>query len=517
MRWSPAADPAELGRLAPGAVPGTTSMVGAAAVLTASHLGSLDVANVAVESTIRRLLVAVFIRVSGLHVANLEAWEDRFDELMDAGRLEPAAVTAYTTKWNGRLDLYHPERPFLQDPRLAEECGDAAPPAKLDMTRSSGNSQPWNNRTPQTAPITAHEALWWLLAWRGYGPCGLGANRSHQDVTHKSMAAGPLRAAISWHPATGNEFHNLLLSCPPPDVIPLVGADLPEWEQDTLPDPLRPELPTGPVSRLVNRAAHAILTVPDPNTGQVTGCWVAWRTPVPTAIKTTSGKAALTAAAEAVTGAVDPFLVNRIKGGPTRANHHRAMLRDVDTLIHARRGDDTTGGATLPAWIRLVESLPVDTRDRIGPIRARALACHQDKQEKEELWYASTTPVSIAVCLAGQHPERAAQIARTRQAAEATATALAGALRTAWNAMSPDPRSECVWTGNALAAYWDYAEARFWPAIDDGPDPRFPALALDLYDDATRADAATPTGLIPIATARARLTHPKRTRKATAA
>ncbi|MEU9126091.1 type I-E CRISPR-associated protein Cse1/CasA [Streptomyces sp. NPDC048506] len=515
MRWNATADPESLAALVPGAVPGATTMVGVSAALTGAHLGILDVPNVAVESTLRRLLAALAMRISGLHTGNLEAWEDRFDELIDAGHLDPAAVAAYCTKWADRLDLYHPARPFLQDPRLADECSTLAPPGKLCMTRASGNSQPWTDRTPQGEPLTPHEALWWILVWRGYGPCGLGANRNHQGVTHKSMAAAPLRAAISWHPHAGNEFHSLLLSCPPPDVIALAGLDLPEWEQDTLPDPLRPELPTGPVSRLINRAAHAVHTIPDPGTGRVTGCRIAWRTPVPTAIKTVSGKKALETAAEAIAAAGDPFLINRLKGGPVRANHRRTMLRDVETLIHARRGDDTTNGVTLPTWLRVLDSLPADVLDRIGPVRARALGCHQDKQEKEELWYAYTTPVSIADCLAGSHPERAALITRTRQTAEDTAKALAAALKTAWRGMSPDPRSECAWLDNTLAAYWDRAESRFWTAINDGPDPNLLALAVDLYDDATRVDASTPTGLMPIAIARAQLANPKAKRTRT--
>jgi CRISPR system Cascade subunit CasA len=514
MKWSHTADPTELTRLAPGALPaaapGLTTLTPLGEALSAAHLGTLDVPNVAVSSALRRLLVALFIRVSGLDIADPDAWDDRWDELLDQGHLDPTDVSAYIARWGHRFNLDDPERPFLQDPRLAEECGDPAPPAKLVMTRASGNNQPWLDRTPQDAPITPYEAFWWILAWRQYGPCGLGANRRHNGITHKSMAAAPLRSVFSWHPETGNEYTNLLLSAPHPTDIPVTGSDLPEWEQATLPDPLHPELPSGPLSRLINRAAHATLTRADPATGQITAVWAAWRSPVPTAVKEAGAKKALEVAAEAVAAAGDPFLINRSKGGPVRANHARALVRDFDSLIHIRRPGDTTKAATTPpAWIRLLDALPIEALDQLGPIRARALACHQDKQEKEEIWFEQVTPVPVADYTSGRHPERAALVAATRKTAEDTAKALAAALRSAWNAMSPDPRSECPWTNDTITAYWDRTDSRFWQAINAGTDPQLQALAIALYDDATRADASTPTGLIPIANARATLTHPK--------
>ncbi|MGY5052414.1 type I-E CRISPR-associated protein Cse1/CasA [Streptomyces sp. 900105755] len=519
MRWHHDADPAELTRLAPGALPaaapGLTSLTSLGEVLAAAHLGTLDVPNVAVSSALRRLLVVLFLRIGGLDISESDTWDDRWDELLAEGRLDPAAVSAYAAKWAHRFDLDDPERPFLQDPRLEEECGDPAPPGKLVMTRASGNNQPWLDRTPQDAPVAAHEAFWWILAWRQYGPCGLGANRSHNGVTHKSMAAAPLRSVISWHPETGNEFTNLLLSAPHPADVPVTGPDLAEWEQDSLPDPLHPQLPSGPVSRLINRAAHATLTSSDPATGEITAVWAAWRTPVPTAVKEADAKKALEAANEAVAAAGDPFLVNRVKGGPVRANHARALAREFDSLIHIRRPGDTMQPATTPpAWIRLLDALPAEALDRLGPIRARALACHQDKQAKEELWFEQITPVPVADCTSGRHPEKAALIAATVKSAENTAKALAAALRSAWNAMSPDPRSECPWTHDTVAAYWDRTDSRFWKTVADGTDPQLWPLAVALYDDATRADASTPAGLIPVAQARALLTHPKTRRPA---
>ncbi|QIY53489.1 type I-E CRISPR-associated protein Cse1/CasA [Streptomyces sp. RPA4-5] len=519
LSWRCDADPAELAALAPDATPeaapGVTSLVSVAQALVASHLGTLDVPDVAVESSLRRLLVALFIRITGLTCDDPDEWEDSWDRLLAAGRLDPTAVSAYVDKWATRFNLHDPVRPFLQDPRLADECGEPASPGKLVMTRPSGNNQPWMNHTPQSAPVTPHEAFWWVLAWRSYGPSGLGANRSHNGITHKSMAAAPLRATISWHPDTGSEYANLLLSCPTPTTIPVTGPDLPEWEQDALPDPLHPQLPTGPVSRLINRASHAVLTIADPTSGQITGCRIAWRTPVPSAIKNAGAKAALETTLEAITGADDPFLINRDAKGPVRANHTRSLLRDFDSLIHIRRAGDTAkSGVTPPAWIWFLDTLPTDALDQLGTVRARALACHQDKQEKDELWFAQTTPVGVAAYTSGRHPEQAARVATTRGNAESSAQALGQALRRAWRGISPDSRSECPWTHTAIAAYWDQADALFWTGIEPGSEVAdFTRLAVRIYDDATRTDASTPTGMLPIAQSRHILTQPPAIRR----
>ncbi|TNM27063.1 type I-E CRISPR-associated protein Cse1/CasA [Streptomyces sedi] len=509
MRWHRDAPPGELADLV-GAAPGATSWVGVRGALAAAHLGTLDIPNPAVDSAMRRLLTAFVIRMVGFGIPDTDAWEDAWDELLAIRRFDPGVIDTYLERWRHRLYLRDAERPLLQDPRLAREVSTLAPPGRLVMTRASGSGQPWIDHTPQDEPVDAREALGWIVAWRAYGPSGMGGERNHGGVKHKSMTAGRLRAAISFHPETNSLFHDLLLSAPPPDQVPLTGEDIPEWEAEQLPDPLRPRVPCGPVGRLTGRAFHAVL-LEMPDDLRVTGCRIAWAIPVPTTARTAEAKKAAEMTMEAITAATDPFVINRAKGGPLRAAHARALLRDFDTLIAARRTDPPQG-VVPPAWLGLLASLPSAARERIGPVRVRVLACDQDKQPRETHWWSAITPVSIAAYL--NDPDRAALIAAVRERAEKTETALSRALSSAWRGMSPDPRSTCPWTTSGRAAYWDRADPLFWPALQPGaPAPQFGALARQIFDTETHHAAATPVGMLPVAQARAglvRATTPSR-------
>ncbi|MFE7839461.1 type I-E CRISPR-associated protein Cse1/CasA [Streptomyces sp. NPDC057474] len=488
------ADPEELAVLVPGVEPGGRRGVGLRTALLAAHaVADLEVANPAVESMLRRLLTALAVRAGGLDVPDRDEWEERFDALLSAGRFDAGAVNTYFDRWRHRFDLYDPHRPFLQDPRLAAECSRQAPPGKLVMPRPSGSNQPWLDRTPQDVPVPSDEALGWLLAWRGYGPSGTGAQRRHGGVNSKNMKAAPLRALVSFHPLGGSLFTSLVLACPPPTGGEDPAQDLAPWEREELEDPLLPSPVCGPVSLLTGRSAHHVLLSADETGAETTGCWVAWatRTDLP--------------------AARDPFVIDRAKGGPVRASWRRSLLRDFDAFIHAKNPAAAgVKGQILPAWLSAFADLPEEVLDGLGPVRVRALGCHQEKQEKDEHWYAVTTPASIAAFLPSRHPQRAARVADTRRAAEGAAADLARALRTVWKHLAPGEKS-CPWADEATAAYWDRAEALFWPTIshDSAEVPRFRGLALEIYDAITRPAAITPQGLHPVAQARTQLTHPR--------
>ncbi|AYN40147.1 type I-E CRISPR-associated protein Cse1/CasA [Streptomyces dangxiongensis] len=377
------ADSKELASLVPGAEPGGRREVGLRKVLAAAHLvADVEVTNPAVESMLRRLLTALAVRAGGLDVPDLDAWEDRFDALLVAGRFDADAVHAYFDKWRHRFDLYDGQWPFLQDPRLATECSRQAPPGKLVMPRPSGSNQPWLDRTPQQVPVPSGEALGWLLAWRGYGPSGTGAQRQHGGVNSKNMKAGPLRSLVSFHPLGESLFTSLVLSCPPPAGGEDPAQDLAPWEREEPEDPLLPSPARGPVSLLIGRTAHHVLLSPDETGAEASGCWVAWGT-----------RADLPPAR-------DPFVIDRAKGGPVRASWRRSLLRDFDAFIHAKDPAAAgTKGQILPAWLSVFADLPEEVLDGLGSVRVRALGCHQEKQEKDEHWYAVTTPASIAAFL----------------------------------------------------------------------------------------------------------------------
>lgn len=312
------------------------------------------------------------------------------------------------------------------------------------------------------------------------------------------MKAAPMRSLMSYHPVGESLFTSLVLSCPPPLAAPAAGVDLAPWEADVLEDPLVPAPVCGPVSLLSARTTHHVLLAPDVSGEQVVGCWVAW------------------GARSDLPAARDPFVIDRVKGGPVRASYRRALLRDFDGFIHAK--DPASAGwkgVILPGWLAVFADLPAEVLAGLSTVRVRALGCHQEKQDRETHWYAVTTPASLAPYLPSRHPARAARVAATRLSAELAAAGLAKALRSAWRQMAPGDK-ECPWPDPATSEFWDRAEPLFWNAIttDDTPPPRFTALALELFDSHTRPAATTAHGLLPIAKARAALTHPRRKKAA---
>ncbi len=276
----PNADPAETAALIPHCRPGALARASLRQVLVAAHLiADLHVPHVAVEASLRRLLTALAIRVAGLDEVRQDAWEDNQERALRAGRFDPTAIDAYLAVHQHRFDLYDPQQPFLQDPRLATECTKASAPGRLAMTRASGNTQPWVNHTPESVPVESGEALGRLLAWRDYGPCGTAAQRSHAGITTKSAKSGPNRRLISYFPHADNLFTSLVLACPPPSRWPdMPGDDLAPWDQDNLPAPLAPTVASGPVSLLTARTAHAVRLTPGDDGAHSAACWIAWGT-----------------------------------------------------------------------------------------------------------------------------------------------------------------------------------------------------------------------------------------------
>lgn len=501
IRLRPDAPSEEITELVPGGVPGGSLEVGVRTALVAAHLAAdIEVGNPAVEAMVRRLLTAMVVRIFELEIADRGLWEEQFDALLAGRRFLPGPVDGYVRDWEHRFDLYDTARPFLQDPQLAAECGDAGHPGYLVMPRPSGSGQAWFDHTPQSAPIASSEGFGWLLAWRGFGPSGMGTPRAHAGAAAvKNMYAGPLRSLLSYHPLGRSLFESLVLSCPPPPAVAEHGADLAPWEQEELEDPLAPTAAAGPVSLLVGRTAHHVLLAPDGGGEKVVGAWVAW------------------GSRREPPAARDPFTVERPGRGPERANHRRALLRDFDAFVHARdpaQGD--TGGRILPPWLSVFADLPPETLDVVGEVRVRALGCDQDRMPRERHWFAASTPESIAPYLPSRDPQRAARVSRVRTLAETAAAALGAAVGAGWRGFAPGDADRNPWRAEAEAQYWDRAEDVFWPAIaaDSGPEPDFRSVALDVFDAVTAPAAACPQGLYPIAAARARLRNPRRTRSA---
>src|SRR5690606_24904554 len=108
-------------------------------------------------------------------------------------------VKHYFDAQGSRFDLFDPERPWLQDPRLREECPQPSGINKLVLGRPSGQNQVWfahfTDLDPR--PVPAKEAAWWLIAQLYYGPSGLCSAREVRGKKFRNSLAGPLRSVLS--------------------------------------------------------------------------------------------------------------------------------------------------------------------------------------------------------------------------------------------------------------------------------------------------------------------------------
>ncbi|MFI6056285.1 type I-E CRISPR-associated protein Cse1/CasA [Streptomyces violascens] len=397
----------------------------------------------------------------------------------------------------GSFDLFHPVRPFLQDPQLRAECVDAQGKPnpsgvnKLMLGRPTGvNGAVLFGHFTDTAPVPvpATEAAWHLIAQLYYGPSGQCTPRRITEVRAGSGDAGSLRKTISFHPWAPDLFTTLVLAVPAPgDGLDFDHEDRCPWEEDELPSPLGVLPPlTWPGRLLTGRARHAVLLVPSADRTMVTDAYVTWSTHEP------------------APAARDPFLVLDMpkNGGEPYgrpADGQRALWRDVDALLLKSSDSQSQRPSAL-------EDLPYDL---LSVLRVRAYGFDQDGQQRDSSWYEATTP-PVLQWQQEADPAMALHVARCHQAAEDVGERLHFAARLAWK-LSTDPgddpsvkvkldrRKPGPWASSALGAFWSAAEQAFWeladPAHLDEPAHRcFVDVALWALDEAlgaARADLRT--------------------------
>ena len=430
-----------------------------------------------------RILYALAARISGLdaYPESLAEWQDLRRQVLAAGRFEPSEVAAYFERHSGGFDLAG-VRPFLQDPRLAQECKATSGVNKLVFARPSGSNFAWWMHTDDAGarPLEPRLAAWWLIAQLYYGASGQCTPRTSSGATYPNTPAGPLRAAISYHPLGRNLFESLVLGVPaPPDADDDSDqADLCPWET-TPGDPLVPRGPvTWPGGLLTGRFSHAALLVWSPDAANVVDAYVTWalRRPVE---------------------AVDPYVVRNLSQQGTFYNRpasaDRALWRDLDALL--REGDD---GSRPPSVFNDPGTLPRSVRTAV---RVRAFGFDQDGQATDRQYFTAVTPPVFRYA----DERTAAWVRKCRVAAEKTGRQLAFAAATAWaeSAASlgakPDQARKGPWSSRALAVYWPAAEARFWslvnaPADDLDPYRAFVIEAVRALESAVGHAAAAQRG-----------------------
>jgi CRISPR system Cascade subunit CasA len=469
--------------------------VGLAELFTRAHeIADITLPVPPAASGLWRIAYLIAARISGLGdldaVDGLRPWKQDRTRVLAAGLFDPGAVERYFAAHAGRFDLFHLDRPWLQDPRLAAECAKATGINKLVMGRAAGNNLVWLSHHTDLAPrpVRAAEAAWYLLAWLYYGPSGKITARTVGGRTESNMTAGPLRSRISFHPLGRNLFESLISGVPYPGSFSgRPDTDRAPWEEDDLPDPLGlPPTREGLSGPLARQFRHALLLTPSPDGAQVTDARITWAWRMATA------------------EIADPYLIYDTprNGGTPYARYasaHRAIWRDLDALLL----QDTGSGRTRrPAVFGNLPDSGVT-----GKLRVRALGFDQEGQASDRQWFTASTPPVLSARDTGEGGtvyDNAAGIRDAHEAAERVADDLKKALQRAWSALSDPPggqgkaRSRAAdgpWLAAGLSRYWAAAETAFWhmaghPGELDYPNNKFIRLASRAYDAVTGDHAA---------------------------
>ncbi|AUH40559.1 type I-E CRISPR-associated protein Cse1/CasA [Streptomyces sp. CMB-StM0423] len=478
--------------------------------LDAHRVESLAVGLPPAASGLLRILCAMAARLSGLDaLSDSTVWLDRRYELLQAARgFEPSVVEEYFAEHGGRLRLHDPVRPFLQDPRLDEQCAGRSGVNKLVMARPAGNNQVFFGHFTdgEQVPLPSSEAALHLIAQMYYGPSGQCTPRTVDGQRFGNTYAGPLRRALSYHPVGRSLYESLLLGIPAPGTWQQASggpdADRCPWERDELPDPLTPpDGAVGPRSLLTQRFQHAVLLYPGEDGQSVVDATMTW------AFRSVRPPDA------------DPFLVwDEGRDGtlrPRDAQAKRSLWRDLDSLVLLHRGD---GGRRPAVLDKLAGQLPDEV---MRAVRVVAYGFDQDGQTRDRTYFTAATPelFTLLDASADRQDNALARGAKdARVAAEKAASRLAYALGSAWRAYTTpfgDDRlartagdapartgkagkSGGPWPKQALARYWPAAEERFWALLDagdfSGVQGTFGRIALTTYDEITRPVASTPRG-----------------------
>lgn len=480
-------------RLGPGAGPDT---LGFRELFVRAHeLSDVHTPLPPASAVLWRVLALLTARITGLDrvepgSSQERTWLRHRRRVLDDGRFSPESVDRYFTEHADRFDLFHPERPWCQDPRLRGECPKTSGVNKLAWGRPAGQNQVWlggHHHDSDQHPLEPGEAAWHLLATLGYGPSGMCSARVVRGRSERNVTAGPLRGSVSYHPLGRTLFESLILN------IPYPGGGIPDpapWERDRLNDPLAvPEEPTGLAGTLVNQSRHAVLLGPSPDGSHVVDAWVTW------AWRERGAEPPL-----------DPYLIHQTsKEGrvyPRPASAERAVWRDLDALLD--EGAEGRYRPTLLDRCTARSGVPGDLRDAL---RLRAFGFDQDGQTRDKQWFTATTPAVLRWLQ--ERDEDATDSARTvrriglsRKAAEAVGHRLGTVLKDAWKASnsppggSPTESGSGPWLHRGTSRYWSSAEPVFWDIAHDrdttgytkgaaGPGNAFTLLALAAYDEVT--------------------------------
>jgi CRISPR system Cascade subunit CasA len=440
-----------------------------------------------------RVLSVLTARITGLDaIAVKREWQQRRSALLAAGGagFDPESVDRVLGAGPG-FKLFG-SRPFLQDPRLAEECKSRSGVGKFAWTRVAGANQVFlshdQDDAPQPVPATA--AVWHLLAWMYYGPSGRCTSRKVGDVDKADTGAGPLRRTLSIHPWGANLFETLVLNqtyLPAEPGLPSAAI----WEAD-LHDPLAvPPEGTGAGWRLANRFRHGVLLVPDATGTQVVDAYMtwAWRQGHPVA-----------------DDPYVPYQVNTKTGDryPRYAEADRAIWRDLDALVLRVPAEQPVTHPQVLVDLKGRPSLPPEVMQRL---RIRVFGYDQDGQTRDKAFFETTTPPVLAAL---EDLAFEVRIEDAHHGGDEVGRQLQRTLNAAWTELAGKPKKAPSWTGPAIAQYWSRAGEAFWDMIFAASSlPALPnafiTIATDVFDRATGPYAVNPKAISLLETHRSRL------------
>ncbi|MEU8597286.1 type I-E CRISPR-associated protein Cse1/CasA [Streptomyces globisporus] len=477
--------------------------------LRAGEIRTLLIPEAPAHSALLRLLYALTARITALDEAGPGSWGDRREEILEQGFPEQsielpggrkAGITGYFDQWAHRFDLFDHDRPWLQDPRLPDQCdrNQTAGIHKLVMSRAAGNNHSWFGHWSHAALVLPplSQATLSLLTWHYWGAPGALSRRAVDHVSHHYAKASPLRAALSYHPECDNLLLTLLAGLTPPDGDVSRQTDLCPWEREDLPDPLKPmPEPQGPCSRLTACSQHALYLVAAEDGEYTTDAYITW-------------------AYDA--GRIRPeddYLIWDIgKDGetfPRLARSSRSLWRDIDALL-LKQLDDAS-----PIQPKVMDH----AFDVSEYLRVRALGFEQDASQAANHQYVdSTTPVLLSRVeedvVSSDLPVR-----QLRELGELFGHRLEQATKEARLKYTDDKKNDPgAWLDAVAARYWPSAEDEFWSrfrqltrsggAVDSRFDfeaacRAFGRHALDAYEAVTDSVTRTPRGAKAVTSAKA--------------
>jgi CRISPR system Cascade subunit CasA len=447
-------------------------------------------------SGLMRVLAVVTAQITGLdQPMSADAWHERRWDLLD--RQETGFDLAAIDRVLGDTTAFHlfGPRPFLQDPRLVDQCPKRAGVGKLGWGRAAGNNPVFlsHEHQDEPRPIPVHEAPWHLLAWMYYGPSGRCSTRTVGTANAADSSAGPLRRVLSVHPWGANLYETLLLNLAYSPIAAKSQVQGPLWECDLHDPSTTPPTGAGVGWQLANRFQHSLLLMPDEDGSNVVDAYItwAWRSKHPRAD--------------------DPYVAYLFnKEGepyPVYSVADRAIWRDLDALILKQRADSRH--SRRPAVLEGLALLPFEAMPLLERLRIRAFGYDQEGKVNDYMYFQANTPPVLSALLDTEFQNRV-RAAHTDGAT--VGENLRYRLDAAWRDLVGPPKNMPPWSGSAMAEYWTEAEARFWEMIlDDGPLPPLPntyiRMAARAFETATDAYARSPRAIRILESHRSRLFH----------